>query len=120
MAEGTSKQPSIGCVSWLLAASVMQLCNEKEQAEPGKTHNVQFEEKRSTRKRFEENPDPRWTKGSGNLRARSHSAMLPTCERKKSLELSDGTCSEDRGRQISELKASLGYRVGPRTAKHKQ
>lgn len=34
---------------WFLAASLMQIYNEKEQTEKGKTQNVQFEEKRCTR-----------------------------------------------------------------------
>lgn len=34
---------------WLLAASLIQIYNEKEQTEKGKTQNVQFEEKGGTR-----------------------------------------------------------------------
>lgn len=58
---------------------LMQICNEKEQDEHGKIQNVQFEEKRSTRKKFKEKSDPKLTKGSGDLMARPHSAVLPTC-----------------------------------------
>lgn len=54
----------------------MQICGEKEQAEQGKIHNVQFVEKQSTRKykvedissstqgakTFKEKPDGKWNK----------------------------------------------------------
>jgi hypothetical protein len=59
----------------------MQLCNEKEQAEPGKTHNVQFEEKTSTRKRFKENPDAQLNKGSRGLRARPSQPRFQSVKR---------------------------------------
>lgn len=32
-------------------------------------------------KRFKEKPDAKWNKGSGGLRARSHSAKVPTCKK---------------------------------------
>ena len=32
-----SRQPSIDHIDWLLVASLMQICNEQEQAEQGKT-----------------------------------------------------------------------------------
>ena len=50
LAEDISKQTSTDCVMWLLVASLMQICNQKEQAEQGKIQNIQLEEKRSTRK----------------------------------------------------------------------
>ena len=66
----------------------MQIYNEMEQAEQGKIQNVQFEEKRSTRKgngaksstqrdkKFKENPNAKWNKGSGDFRARPHPAKF--------------------------------------------
>ena len=35
LTEDISEQPSIDCVMWLIMASLMQMCNEKEQAEQG-------------------------------------------------------------------------------------
>ena len=32
-------------------------------------------------KKFNEKPDAKWNKGSGDLRARPHPAKLPTCEK---------------------------------------
>ena len=49
MAEGISKQPSPNSVVWLLVVTLMKVYNEKEQAEKGKTQNVQIEN-RGTRK----------------------------------------------------------------------
>jgi hypothetical protein len=52
----------------------MQIYNEKEQSE----QSVQFEEKRNTGGKSTEKPDAKWNKGSGDLRARPHTAKLPT------------------------------------------
>ena len=75
--------------------TLVQICKEKVHAEQGKTlKNVQFEEKRGTRKyngakasaqgdtKFKDNPDVKWNKESGDLRARPHPAQFPFCERK--------------------------------------
>ena len=73
----------------------MKMYNEKEQAEQGKLQNVNFEEKKNTKKwngaKFCVQGDKqikKWNKGSGNLKARSHPAKFPTCEKelKKSLD----------------------------------
>ena len=57
----------------------MQIYNEKEQTVKGKTHNVQFEEKRGIRnwngakactqgnKHIKEKPNVKWKKGDGNF-----------------------------------------------------
>lgn len=59
---------------WLLAASLIQIYNGKEQTEKEKTQNVQFEEKRGTRnwsgaksctqgnKQIKEKPNAKWKK----------------------------------------------------------
>lgn len=56
---------------------------------------MQQEEKRNTRmcnrakfsahrdRNFKEKPDPRWNKGSGNLKACPLQAEYPTCEKEK-------------------------------------
>ena len=49
-AEEIPKQPGIDSVVGLLVVSLMKIYNEKEQAEQGKLQNVNFEEKKSTRK----------------------------------------------------------------------
>jgi hypothetical protein len=41
-----SRQPNIDSVLWLLVVTLMQIYNEKEQAEHGKMQNVEFEEKK--------------------------------------------------------------------------
>lgn len=50
LAEEISRQSNIDSVLWLLVITFMQIYNEKEQAEQRKTQNLQFEEKRSTKK----------------------------------------------------------------------
>ena len=45
-----SEPPRIDCAMGLLLAILMQIYNEKEQAEKGKIQNVQFEEKGGTGK----------------------------------------------------------------------
>lgn len=50
LAEKISRQPSVGSVTWFLVVTLVQIYKEKEQVEQGKIHNVQFEEKMSTRK----------------------------------------------------------------------
>ena len=37
-----SRQPNIDSVLWLLVVTLMQIYNEKEQAEHGKMQNVEF------------------------------------------------------------------------------
>ena len=64
---------------WLLVATLMQIYNEKDQTEQRKMQNVQFEEKRSTRKyngikpraprKFTEKSDAKWSKESSDLRS---------------------------------------------------
>ena len=95
-----------------------------------KIQNVQFEEKRSTRKckQIKEKPDAKWDSTSGDLRTRLHPAKLMTCENEfkkhereflKSLEMgvvvhafNSSTCgAEAGGFQV--------YRVSSRTAKFK-
>ena len=49
LAEEISRQPSIDSVMWLLVVTLMQIYNDKEQAEQGKIQNVQIEKKRSNR-----------------------------------------------------------------------
>ena len=66
--------------------------------------NVQFEEKRSTRKyngaqscvQGDKKPDAKWNKGNGDLSARLHPAKLPTCEKKG---LKKGLSSEGNHQQ---------------------
>jgi hypothetical protein len=108
---------------WLLILLLMKIYNEKEQAEQEKIENLQFEEKRHTRKynivkscvqgekQIKEIHNVKWIKGSGDLRARSHPAKLPTCERglKKSLSQAWWYTSLMPALQgISEFKACLG------------
>lgn len=50
LAEKISRQPSIDSVTRFLVVTLVQIYNEKEKVEQGKIHNVQFEEKMSTRK----------------------------------------------------------------------
>lgn len=50
MTEEISKQPSIDTVVWFLVVSLMKVYTEKVQAEQDKLQNVNFEEKRGTRK----------------------------------------------------------------------
>ena len=49
LAEEISRQPSIDSVMWLLVVTLMQIYNDKEQAEQGKIQNVPIEKKRSNR-----------------------------------------------------------------------
>ena len=81
---------------WLLVVTLMKIYNEKEQAEQGKLQNVNFEEKKSTKKwnrdKFWVQGDTwmkKWNKGSGVLREKSHTAEFPSCgqELKKVSEL---------------------------------
>lgn len=94
-AEEISKQPSIDSVVWLLVLTLMKIYNEKNQAEQGILQNVKFKEERNTKKWNGakscvqgDKQTKKWNKGSGDLRARSHPAKFPTCEKelKKSLE----------------------------------
>jgi hypothetical protein len=75
---------------WLLAITLVQVCNEKEQTEQGNIQNAYFEEKRKCNganpsaqggNKFKEKPDPIWNKGSGDLRARPHPAKHPAGEK---------------------------------------
>jgi hypothetical protein len=50
LAEETSRQLSIDCAVWRFVVILMQIYNEREQAEQGKIQNVQFEKNRNTRK----------------------------------------------------------------------
>lgn len=50
MTEEISKQPSIDIVVWFLVVTLMEVYNEKVQAEQDKLQNINFEEKRGTRK----------------------------------------------------------------------
>ena len=66
----------------------MKIYNEEEQCDKGNKQNIQFEEKMDTRSRIELNPVfkeikqiKKWNKESGDLRAKSDPAKLPTCER---------------------------------------
>ena len=49
-ADKISRQLSIDCAVWRFVVILMQIYNEKEQAEQGKIQNVQFEEKKITQK----------------------------------------------------------------------
>ena len=63
---------------------------------------MQFKEKRGTRKwngakscvqgddHIKEKSDAKWNKGSGDFRARSHPAKLPTCEKELKGSLGSG------------------------------
>ena len=68
---------------WPLVASLMQIYNEKEQAEQGKRESVQFVEKRGTRKckQSKEKPNTNCNIRSGDLRARPHPTKLPSYEK---------------------------------------
>ena len=94
-AEEISKQSNIISVMWILVVTLMKIYNEKEQAEQGKLQNVKFEEERSTRKWNTaksciqgDKQIKKWNKESGDLRAGSHPAKFPNCEKelKKSLD----------------------------------
>ena len=50
LTEEISRPSSIDCVCLVMVAMLMWICDGEEQAEQGKLKNVQFEEKRSTRK----------------------------------------------------------------------
>ena len=103
---------------------LVKIYNEKDQAE----------EKRSNRKLNEgkycdqrDKQIKKWTKGNGDLRARSHPDKFPICgkELKKSLESSVIVLAFNPSPQkadwwISEFKASLVYRASYRTAKFSQ
>lgn len=93
-----------------------------QKAEQGKLQNINFEEKKITRKwngvksyiqrdKFIK----KWNKGSGDFRARSYPVKFPTWEKElnKSLELGvveaylEAQHWEDRDKWISEFEASL-------------
>ena len=105
----------------------MKIYNEKEQAQQIKIQNVQIE-KRGTRKWNRakscvqgDKQIKKWNKGSGDLRARSHPAKFPTCEKelKKNLEPSVVVHAfiprTDKAEVSRYLKASLVYRASSRT-----
>jgi hypothetical protein len=46
LAEEISRPSSIDCVAWLLVAVLMQIYNERRQAEQGKTLTIELQEKR--------------------------------------------------------------------------
>ena len=50
LTEEVSNQLSIYSALWMLVVTLMKICNVKEQAEQGKSQNVNFEEKKNTRK----------------------------------------------------------------------
>jgi hypothetical protein len=72
---------------------------------------------------MKEMADIKWQKGGGDLRARPHPVKLPISEIKEQLRSKNGgTCleyqhSRDRGKQISDLEASLVYRLSFRATK---
>ena len=45
LVEEISRKPSVDFVAWLLVVMLMEIYNEKEQAEQGKIQNTQFEDK---------------------------------------------------------------------------
>lgn len=53
LAEEISRNPDVDSIMWLLLIFLMQVYNEKEQAEQEKIQNVQLKEKRSTSKHNE-------------------------------------------------------------------
>jgi len=72
-----------------------------------------------TCKQIKEKPGAKWNKGSGDLRARSHPAKLPTCgkqlkksekELKKSLGLGMVVHTFDSSTQEAEVGGSLSLR----------
>lgn len=81
--------------------SLIYIYDEEEQAEQGKVHNVQFEEKRSTRqykvedtsssaqgaKILKEKPDGKWNKGP---QGKTSPANLIICENQIKKTLSNG------------------------------
>lgn len=87
-------------IGWILVVILMQLYNKKDQTWQKEIQNPQFEAKKSTSRyngtkvgdqgdKFNEKPDTKWNKVSGNLNEGQHSAKLPTGEKgfkKKSKE----------------------------------
>lgn len=86
-----------------LVASLLQIYNEEEKAEPGKRiQNARSEEKRSSRKcnvsksfvqgdkMFEEKANAQWNKRSADLIAGPHPAKIPTFEKELKKTLSCG------------------------------
>lgn len=72
----------------------MQFYNEKEQAEQGKIESDSLRRKGALGsiielaksyaqgdQKFKEKPDPKWSKGSGDLRAGPHPVKLPVCKK---------------------------------------
>jgi hypothetical protein len=124
---------------WLLVFTLMQIYNETEQSEQGKSQSIEFEGKRDIRnwnatqscvqddKKVKEKPDVKCNKGSCDLRARPHPAMLPTCERelKKSFRLGVmvqifNPNSLETEASTSEFKTSLVQKATSRTSKFMQ
>jgi hypothetical protein len=83
---------------------------KKSKLSKEKCKNVQFDKTKSTRKckQIKKKSSDKWNKESGDLRARSHPAKLPTCEKelKKSLGLGTG-------------KGETGWSLGSRPASSK-
>ena len=94
MAVEISRQPSIDYTTGLLVAILMQIYNEKEQAEPGKIQNVQFEGKRGSGMELSSGLkeitslekslmlSEKRRVGTSGQGTRLHPAKLPTCEKK--------------------------------------
>lgn len=94
-AEKISRLPSIDCIIWLLVSILAQVCNEREQVGQREVQNVQFVEKKNTRRcnigakshakgdKFKETPDAQENKELGTLGARSYQLSIQLVKRIK-------------------------------------
>ena len=75
-------------VVWILVATLIKIYSEKEQTEQGKSQNVNFEEKRSSKKWNGakscvpgDKQIKKWNKGCGDFGTTSHPPKFSTCEK---------------------------------------
>ena len=64
-------------------------------------------------RQIEEKPGVRWNKGSGDLRARSYPAKLPTCKKELKNSLESGMVAHTFNPSTQETEASRSLSVRP-------